>query len=284
MHCFGVILLGLGDCIPLMKKSDDQKQEEPELELTSRRDVLKMAAAGLLSASPVASLLGAFTGPPAQAAQSHETHSKIAPRTYLFFTKIEALFIEAATARLIPADEKWGGAFEANVSNYIDKQLAGSWGAGERLYRSGPWQAGTPQQGYQLAFTPAEFYRTALKALDKELSAKGTSFHEMKGDQQDEFLHDLETSTRDLGGVPAKEFFASLLKSTNEGFFSDPVYGGNKDMISWKMIGFPGASASYYELVDQHGIKLNRKPVSLAEDVSGHMHMNPNIPAKIPAK
>ena len=24
------------------------------------------------------------------------------------------------------------------------------------------------------------------------------------------------------------------------GFFSDPVYGGNRDKIAWKMIGFPG--------------------------------------------
>src|SRR6266404_3189888 len=71
------------------------------------------------------------------------------PTTYVFFNSEEAAFIEAAVARLIPADEEWPGALEACAPNYIDKQLAGAWGAGERLYRSGPWQHGAPrdQQG-----------------------------------------------------------------------------------------------------------------------------------------
>ena len=76
-----------------------------------------------------------------------------------------------AAARLIPADAKWPGALEAGVPNYIDKQLAGAWGAGERLYRSGPWRPGTPTQGYQLPFTPAELFRTALAAIAKDLAS-----------------------------------------------------------------------------------------------------------------
>jgi gluconate 2-dehydrogenase gamma chain len=77
-------------------------------------------------------------------------------------------------------------------------------------------------------------------------------------------------------------FFAHLWECTVEGFFSDPVYGGNRDMIAWRMIGFPGAYASYYGLVDKHGIKLDRPPMSLAEDSHGHMHMDPEIPAHLP--
>jgi hypothetical protein len=72
-------------------------------------------------------------------------------------------------------------------------------------------------------------------------------------------------------------FFTHLWQSTLEGFFSDPVYGGNRDMVAWQMIGFPGAYAPYYDLVDQHGIKIDRRPMSLAEDVHGHVHMNPGI-------
>jgi gluconate 2-dehydrogenase gamma chain len=56
-----------------------------------------------------------------------------AQTTYIFFNSDEAAFIEAAVARLIPKDDQWGGALEADVPNYIDKQLAGAWGAGERL-------------------------------------------------------------------------------------------------------------------------------------------------------
>jgi gluconate 2-dehydrogenase gamma chain len=53
-------------------------------------------------------------------------------------------------------------------------------------------------------------------------------------------------------------------------------------MVSWRMIGFPGAYASYYDLIDKHGIKLDRAPMSLAEDAHGHVHPNPGIPARSP--
>src|SRR5215471_7706598 len=106
--------------------------------------------------------------------------------TYVFFNAEEAAFIEAAVARLIPKDDQWGGALEAGVPNYIDKQLAGAWGAGERLYRSGPWQPGTVSQGYQLPFTPAELFRTALGAVNKGLSSR--PFAHMSPQEQDAYL------------------------------------------------------------------------------------------------
>ena len=71
--------------------------------------------------------------------------SPLQPATYLFFNAEEAAFVEAAVARLIPADDQWPGALEAGVANFIDLQLNGAWGAGERLYRSGPWRPGTPK-------------------------------------------------------------------------------------------------------------------------------------------
>jgi len=117
---------------------------------------------------------------------------------YLFFNDDEAAFIESAIARLIPKDDQWVGAREAGVPNYIDKQLTGAWGAGERLYRNGPWQPGTPSQGYQLPFTPAELFRTALGAINKELSK--TPFAEMSPEQQDGYLKSLEAGGKDLGG------------------------------------------------------------------------------------
>jgi gluconate 2-dehydrogenase gamma chain len=217
--------------------------------------------------------------PPTHAAPA-DTHASPPQTTYLFFNTQEAAFIEAAVARLIPKDEQWGGALEAGVPNYIDKQLAGAWGAGERLYRSGPWQVGTPTQGYQLPFTPAELFRTALTTIDKTLAQ--TPFAQMSADQQDTYLTSLQKGGTDLGGVPSDVFFAQLWESTLEGFFSDPVYGGNRNMVSWRMIGFPGAYASYYDLVHQHGIKIDRPPMSLAEDAHGHIHMNPGIPASSP--
>jgi gluconate 2-dehydrogenase gamma chain len=76
-------------------------------------------------------------------------------------------------------------------------------------------------------------------------------------------------------------FFDMLLKMTVEGFFSDPVYGGNRDMAAWRMIGFPGAYADYYQAIDKHGVKFVREPMSLAEDGQGHIHVRQDIPANL---
>lgn len=140
--------------------------------------------------------------------------------TYLFLNAAEAAFIEAAAVRLIPADDRWPSGVGAGVPNYIDKQLSGAWGAGERLYRSGPWQPGTPSQGYQLPFTPAELFRTALGAINKELAQAGTSFATMGADQQDAYLKGLEAGGKNFGGVPSDVFFWHLRECTIEGSFS----------------------------------------------------------------
>ena len=63
------------------------------------------------------------------------------------------------------------------------------------------------------------------------------------------------------GGVDAKTFFAMLLQNTKEGYFSDPIYGGNKDMAAWKMIGFPGSHYDYKEWVTRHGEPVPFPPV-----------------------
>ncbi len=211
--------------------------------------------------------------------------SELPPRferpLYAFFNAYEADFIEAAVERLIPPDEIGPGALQAGVNNYLDKQLGGAWGAGERLYRSGPWQQGSPTQGYQLPFTPAELFHTAIRAINTSLEKQGKGFKDLSADEQDAYLKSLESGNDDLDGVPSKEFFSMLLKMTIEGYFSDPVYGGNKDMVAWKMIGFPGAYASYYDAIDRHGVKFEREPMSIASDRNGHIHVNPNIPASL---
>ena len=199
---------------------------------------------------------------------------------YTFLNADDAAFIEPAVARLIPSDEIGPGALEAGVPIFIDRQLAGPWGAGEQLYRQGPWHSARPEFGYQLPFTPAELFRNALRALNEEFrSSNRGGFGAIPVEEQDAYLKALENGSRDLGGVPSNVFFQSLLEITIEGYFCDPVYGGNKDMVSWKLIGFPGAHASYYELVDQHGIAFNRPPMSLGQDGSGTIHLHP-IPQK----
>jgi gluconate 2-dehydrogenase gamma chain len=241
--------------------------------LTRRSFVTTVGAATVILGAALLTTAG-----PATAASAGDAEA--AKPVYLFFNAAEALFIEAACERLIPADASGPGALGAWVPNYIDKQLGGAWGAGERLYRSGPWIEGTPSQGYQLPFTPAELFHTSLRAILRDLERQ-TPFVAMSPDNQDAYLKSLESGAHDLDGVPSAVFFDMLLKMTVEGFFSDPVYGGNRDMVAWRMIGFPGAYANYFESVDRHGVKFEREPLSLAEDGAGHIHMHPDIPANL---
>ena len=237
----------------------------------SRRAWLK--AAGASAALPVA----------ARAATAPAKSAPTPPASPTFLTAPERACIEAAVARLIPSDDQGPGAIEAGVADFIDRQLGAAWGAGERLYRSGPWHAGTPQQGYQLPFTPAQLFRNGIRGFDDDTRrARGKVFAQLSPQDQDAVLHDIEKSDRDFSGVPAKVFFDSLLAMTIEGYFSDPVYGGNRGMLAWKMIGFPGAHANYYNLVDQHGIAFVREPMSLAESGGGEVHVHPQIPAYAP--
>jgi gluconate 2-dehydrogenase gamma chain len=46
-------------------------------------------------------------------------------------------------------------------------------------------------------------------------------------------------------------------------------------MVAWKMIGFPGAYASYYHLVDQYGVLFTRPPISIGEDNRRMIHIMP---------
>jgi gluconate 2-dehydrogenase gamma chain len=183
---------------------------------------------------------------------------------YTFFKVAEAAFIEAAVARLIPHDPVGPGAVDAGVPFFLDRQLAGPFGRGDHFFLGGPWKKGVPEQGYQLRFSPAQLYRAAIVAIDKYVGSHfgAPSFSQLGEVDQDQVLRDLEAGTIQLeGGVEAKPFFAMLLQNTKEGYFSDPIYGGNRNMDAWKMIGFPGAHYDYSEWVTRHGEKVPYPPV-----------------------
>jgi gluconate 2-dehydrogenase gamma chain len=184
---------------------------------------------------------------------------------YIFFKPTEVAFIEAAVARLIPHDPVGPGAVEAGVPFFLDRQLAGPFGRGDHFYLGGPWKKGVPEQGYQMRFSPAQLYRAAIAAIDKYVGShlSAPSFAQLAASDQDQLLKNLEAGSIQLeDGVDAKPFFAMLLQNTKEGYFSDPIYGGNRDMGAWKMIGFPGAHYDYSEWVSRHGEPVPYPPVS----------------------
>lgn len=197
---------------------------------------------------------------------SHNDHPQSTEAEgYLFFHPEEAAFIEAAIDRLIPSDDIGPGAKELGVAVFIDRQLAGPYGMGERTYLSEPFAHGEPSQGWQM-HAPAVVYRSAIPAVNAYARAsKGGDFSALSGENQDAVLHALESGDAQLAGdVGAKSFFELLWQNMLEGYFSDPLYGGNRGMAAWRMIGFPGARYDYREALDEPGARLALEPVSIA--------------------
>ena len=184
---------------------------------------------------------------------------------YTFFTPDEAAFIEAACARIVPADATGPGAVEAGVPLFLDRQLAGGYGKGARWYMQGPFGKSTGTQGYQSKYPPAGLYRAAIKAIGEHLGQSGGApFHKRGAVDQDAFLKDLEAGKVDLGAdVDAKGYFTLLLQNVMEGYFSDPLYGGNRGLSAWKMIGFSGARYDQRAYVLAYGKPYPLPPVGI---------------------
>ncbi|HEY1753207.1 MAG TPA: gluconate 2-dehydrogenase subunit 3 family protein [Caulobacteraceae bacterium] len=230
----------------------------------SRRRLL--SAGALLGAAPLGVGAEAIrgSGPPWTPNTAAYPQAADTGHRYDFFTGPEAAFVEAAAERMIPKDELGPGAVEAGVPIFIDRQLAGDFGKAASWYMQGPWAAGEKTQGYQSRYTPAQMYRAAIAGIDKATQrASNATFARLGGDDQDAFLKRLASGDQQLDGVDAKSYFKLLLQNVMEGFFSDPIYGGNRDMAGWKLIGFPGARYDLTAYVTQHGKPFPLPPVGI---------------------
>jgi len=189
----------------------------------------------------------------------------VRPGPWMFFTADEATVVEAAVDRLIPPDNRGPGGKDAGCAVFIDRQLAGPYGRAEGLYTRPPFMPGAATQGYQLPDSPAARYRTGLRALADYIKSSfaGKSFGDLTSGDQDTVLKGLESGSIVLKDVKSAAFFALLLANTQEGFFADPIYGGNRDMASWKLIGFPGARYDYRDWVERHNEAYPLPPVSI---------------------
>jgi gluconate 2-dehydrogenase gamma chain len=169
-----------------------------------------------------------------------------------FFDESEARIVAAAAGRIFPSDDSGPGAREAGVAIFIDRQLAGPYGRDRFRYTQGPFVEDAPWElGYQGKATPREIYRDGLKNL------KG--FDRLYPEHQDQMLRQIESSL----------FFSLLRQHTIEGMFSDPIHGGNVDMVGWQLIGFPGPRMSNYDEIEKYyGQAFRPRPVSL-EQASG---------------
>jgi gluconate 2-dehydrogenase gamma chain len=166
-----------------------------------------------------------------------------------FFTAAEARIIAAACDHIFPSDSTGPGAKEAGVVIYIDRQLAGPYGADKYRYTHGPWVESFPEHGYQAKENPRDTYRDGLTKL-------GANFAERPAGEQMQKLQSIEKT----------HFFQLLRTHTIEGMFCDPMHGGNAGTIGWQLIGYPGPQMSYKADVDQHfGVEWHPKPAGLEQ-------------------
>src|SRR5437660_4414601 len=242
-------------------------------ESKGRRNFLKSAAA-LSAAIPAGAAAQSKPAPHSGADhdKQHAQHMRAAQsRPYMFLSQSEVAFLDAAVSHRIPRDERGPGAKEAGVTYFIDQQLFGGYGSMARKYTQGPWPEGTPQQGYQSPLTPAAVYRAGIRDTNAYCQKTyGKTFGALARAQQDEVLKGLDGGKIELEQVRAQFFFNMLLNNTIEGFFADPVYGGNRDKAGWKLVGFPGVAAVYTTFIEKHNVPYKAQPVSIA-DITGRL-------------
>jgi gluconate 2-dehydrogenase gamma chain len=140
-----------------------------------------------------------------------------------FFTAGEARTIEAVCGRIVPEDQD-PGAVRAGVAVFLDRQLTGFYKSLQKTYRQG------------------------IASLDRiSASAAGRAFADLPADSQTAVLHRMEQDPE------TKPFFEMLVAHTMQGFYGSPRHGGNRDRVSWKMLGVaypPVRGRLRYDLAD----------------------------------
>ena len=195
------------------------------------------------------------------------------PLVLQFLSAEEAHALDAIVSRLIPGDAQDPGAHEAGVVTFIDNMLANTDGWAEPTYLSPPYAkvyegdappAGADQDpdtvwipkdrasdyGWQAAARPQELYRAGLASLAKAAGASLAGLADMSDDALDALLKKMEAGKLNSfdSGIPMfsdKAFFQMLLTHTYHGMFGDPLYGGNRYLVGWQLVDYPGSHRAY---------------------------------------
>lgn len=217
----------------------------------ARRGFLKtLASAAATLPLPPPNAAAAIAG--ASAATVAITSATVSAQTavnpadgYQYFSIEEAALVEAVVDTMCPADQLTPSGTACGLATYIDRQLSGSFGNGGRTYMAGPWQTGKPQQGYQLSLDPKSFFSAGAVAAQASCqTTTGKKFQELSPTDRDAFLHSLSDGKIKSERVPLAQWFNDLLYPLFEqACFADPIYGGNRDKVFWRMVGYPGLPA-----------------------------------------
>jgi gluconate 2-dehydrogenase gamma chain len=198
-----------------------------------------------------------------------------------WFTTDEAEALDALMAVMLPGSPADPGAREAGVLTYLDNKLATvPGGVAVRHYSLGPFAEKVPagkalppsdehavyvpedawkRFGPQSQNGPPHDYRKGLASLDALAKATGgTKFADLPAPVQEQIVGSLaDDSAKGFDSPGAQDFFNLVRGDIVEGLLSDPVYGGNRGMAGWKLVGYPGAQRGYPpEYVQGHGPEL----------------------------
>lgn len=140
--------------------------------------------------------------------------------SFKVLTPVEALTLAAIADRIFPRTDT-PGAVEIGALDYIDTALAGDYAPLVALYRQG------------------------IRAINRHSQLKyGAPFTALGDQRQDAILTDLEAGAI-ASFKKSAEFFETVRYHVLEGVFCEPQYGGNKDMMGWRVVGFPGQQFGY---------------------------------------
>jgi gluconate 2-dehydrogenase gamma chain len=214
----------------------------------ARRDVLKQIAS-IAGTAPLASaLVTSGTSTDAQAETVPPAAAPLPPASgYQSLGPEEAGFVEAMVNVMCPADHLTPNGVDCGLATYMDRQLAGGFGQGERLYMRGPWRKGKPQFGYQLPLTPEQFFKAGIAAANAaSMKSFSKKFFALSAADADAFLQDVAAGKVTDARVPLGLWFNDLVYPLfTQACFADPIYGGNHDKIFWRLVGYPGLPATH---------------------------------------
>lgn len=175
-----------------------------------------------------------------------------------FFDDHQRATVEAAMARIIPTDDA-PGAREADAITFLDSYLSGL----DRIFAKPDGSGfetltGRRAEAWQRRLDRIRsVYVAGVAELDaRSRSTHGAAFVELGPEQQDGILRQIDpdaVTAADAGGEAPPlqqtkaefdlDFFPLLCLHTRQGFYSDPIYGGNRGRVGWETIGFPGPAS-----------------------------------------
>jgi gluconate 2-dehydrogenase gamma chain len=218
-------------------RMDDQNAHKPR-----RSFLLKAGLAGVASLASLPLPAGTTTPTPAPAVNSEPSAN-----AYLSLGPEEAAFVEGLVNILCPADELSPSGVDCGLAIYIDRQLAGPFGQGDRRYLRGPFRQGKPELGLQLPLTPEQFFKAGIAAVNAAcVHTRGKTFDQLVPASAEAVLKDIDAGRMTDDRLPLAAWFNDLAYPLfYEACFADPIYGGNRDAVFWKMLGYPGLPATH---------------------------------------